>query len=63
MAEAKFREGERVMLKPTKEDQDMGYEQPEGTVLTPGAYTMVLWDEEWGGKMLEHHEADLELIK
>lgn len=40
----RFKEGDRVFL---LDQPDAGWEQPEGTVVAPGRYTLVKLDPEW----------------
>lgn len=60
----KFTEGQRVMVIPqTVEEAMAGWEQPEGTVVAPGAWTLVLIDEEFRPKdhsgLVEYKEEQL----
>ncbi len=66
--EPKLREGQRVMILPeTEEEANAGWEQPEGVVLCPGAWTLVLLDEEFRGTnergLVEIQEEKLEVIR
>lgn len=60
----RFKEGQRVFV---TLDSDMGGEQPEGTVLVPGPFTMILVDPEFrlpefDSGLREYDEDNLEPI-